>query len=250
MKEITMKRILMAGAAFGLLATSALAADLGYRRNQGFSAPIMAVNPAFSWTGFYAGLNGGLTWGSNQANFPNNFDTKHSGLIVGAQAGYNYQFNPQFVLGVEGDINYVGSGLSRSFVNGLGTSVSLKRDSGWLGTLRGRVGFTPIERLMLYGTAGLAFGNSDMSATVTTTAVGTPTWSGKSGEAKFGYAIGAGAEYAFGSNWSIKGEYLYYGLGSSDAALSAVNAAAAGTTPQMKLDNKAHVLRAGVNYKF
>lgn len=245
-----MKRFLLAGIAASLLVSAAHAADLGYRRNQGITAPIMAVNPAFSWTGFYAGLNGGLVWGNNEANFPSKFSTNHSGGIFGVQAGYNYQINPQIVVGVEGDINYVGSGLSRSFVNGLGTTVSLKRDSGWLGTLRGRLGFTPMERLMLYGTAGLAFGSSDLNATVSTSAAGTPTWSGKSDETKFGYAIGAGAEYALTNNWSIKGEYLFYGLGNSDAALAAVNAAAVGTTPQMRLENKAHILRAGVNYKF
>lgn len=47
-------------AAASLLATSAMAADLAPRPY--VKAP-PSVDPSYNWTGFYAGLNGGYSWG-------------------------------------------------------------------------------------------------------------------------------------------------------------------------------------------
>ncbi len=46
---------------FGLTvaSSSAFAADMGYP----VKAPLMAVAPAYSWTGFYLGANAGGGWG-------------------------------------------------------------------------------------------------------------------------------------------------------------------------------------------
>src|SRR6185437_9888119 len=100
-----MKKLLLAGV--GLLAlgiTSASAADVARRRAAPPPAPV--YTPVFSWTGFYAGINGGYGWGGNtsfSAPFPSSsFDT--SGGLVGGTLGYNYQMN-QLVFGVEGDID-------------------------------------------------------------------------------------------------------------------------------------------------
>lgn len=242
-----MKRILLAGASLGLLAASASAADLGYRRTQDFSAPVTTALPSFVWTGFYLGANAGYAWGTNKADFPTPFSAKHSGFIGGVQAGYNHQMG-QVVLGVETDLNYVQNSLARSFVNGLGATASLNRDNGWLGTTRGRLGFTPVERLLVYGTGGLAYGNSDVSVTATSAAGA--RWTGKTDSTKVGWTIGAGAEYAFTNNITGKAEFLYYDLGTSNASLAAANAAAAGVTPVTHVENRGQLLRAGVNYKF
>ena len=53
------------------------------------------------WTGIYAGLDIGYGWGEPYGL---------KGAIGGGQVGYNYQFSPLFVAGVEADIN--GTGLS------------------------------------------------------------------------------------------------------------------------------------------
>ena len=57
-----MKKLLIAGAALAaLIGTPALAADM--------AAPVYKapppVAPAWSWTGFYIGLNGGGVWGKD-----------------------------------------------------------------------------------------------------------------------------------------------------------------------------------------
>lgn len=242
-----MKRLLLAGISLGLVVSAATAADLGYRRNQNFNAPAVAPLPTFTWTGFYLGAHAGWSGGSSRANFPSSFKTDYSGFIGGIQAGYNYQID-KIVLGVETDLSYLQNSLSRSFVNSAGTAIALKRDNGWLGTTRARIGYTPVDRLLVYGTGGLAYANSDVAANVTTPL--RANWSGKASETKFGWALGAGAEYAFTNNISIKGEYLYYNLGSTSTVLSPMNAAATGVAPGLNVDNKGHILRAGLNYKF
>ena len=77
-----MRRVLFTALSFiAITATTALAADLP-RGMPPTKAP--AFVPGFSWTGFYAGINGGL---------------------VGATVGYNWQTGP-FVFGLEGDIDW------------------------------------------------------------------------------------------------------------------------------------------------
>ena len=58
-------------------------------------------------------------------------------ILIGLHGGYNWQVQ-QIVLGVEGD-------------------VSFSNDANYLASIRGRLGFAPWDRLLLYGTAGAAF---------------------------------------------------------------------------------------------
>jgi outer membrane immunogenic protein len=67
-QEFSMTRIVI-GMAVSLLATSAMAADLAPAPNMPrpyVKAPPM-VDPGYNWTGFYAGLNGGYSWGRSNA---------------------------------------------------------------------------------------------------------------------------------------------------------------------------------------
>src|SRR5882724_752060 len=103
---IVMKRGVVALA--GLLALtfavgSATAADLPPRYQPYAPAPV--YSPAFSWTGFYLGINGGGAWGRSQWDGLDKFDI--SGGLIGGTIGYNWQIN-QFVLGVEGDVDWSG----------------------------------------------------------------------------------------------------------------------------------------------
>jgi outer membrane immunogenic protein len=80
---------------------TAHAADLAVKAPV-YKAPIVAP---FSWTGFYAGIEGGGGW-SKESWLDNNgggftSDFKANGAILGGQAGYRWQTG-QFVFGVEG----------------------------------------------------------------------------------------------------------------------------------------------------
>lgn len=99
-----MKKYLVASTMLALLSGSALAADLPSRAK----APLAPFAPAFSWTGFYMGVQAGGSWGDVSHSITLigpafNSKSRPNGFVGGIHAGYNYQIN-QFVVGLEGDI--------------------------------------------------------------------------------------------------------------------------------------------------
>ena len=107
--------------------------------------------------------------------------------------------------------------------------------------LRARAGVSPVDRLLVYGTAGLAYGKVESYLNATTTGGGLPLGNidvSKS-NTKVGWTVGAGAEYAVTNNWTIKSEYLYTDLGSKYYDIVGADSG---------LTNQA--VRVGVNYKF
>src|SRR5690348_946995 len=149
----------------------ALAADMPVK------APVAPVAARYNWTGFYVGGNVGYSWAtadndlsiSQQAN-PSLFATlsgtdsnKLKGVIGGVQAGYNWQFNPNWLLGVEADFQASGQkgttgyGATIIIPSGLGNNPATVTDShklDWFGTVRGRLGVTS-DRWLVYATGGL-----------------------------------------------------------------------------------------------
>src|SRR5512135_600070 len=100
-----MKKLLLASV--GLLAlgiASASAADIA-RREMPAKAPVY-FTPAYNWTGFYVGINGGGAFGrSDLSNAFGSTGYNATGGLVGGTLGYNYQIN-QLVFGIEGDIDW------------------------------------------------------------------------------------------------------------------------------------------------
>jgi outer membrane immunogenic protein len=225
-----MKRMIFAGLgllACGAFAGSAAAADMSprYPQQQPYlKAPMYA--PAFSWTGFYLGVNGGGGWGTSNWDRTGNLDL--SGGVIGGTAGFNWQMG-QVVLGVEGDADWSGvSGTTSTFCP---AGCATRND--WLGTVRGRVGYS-FDRFLPYLTGGLAAG--DIKAT-------TPGFAGAT-QTNLGWALGAGVEAAIVANWSAKIEYLHVDLGSFNCALSC------GLVSPDNVSFKADLVRGGVNYRF
>jgi len=213
-EEIAMKKFLLAALLAGV-ATSALAADLPSHKAP--PPPVPAYAPqAFSWTGFYIGVNGGYGFGSGGRDFGN-----PDGGLVGVTAGYNYQIG-QLVLGVESDWDW--ADLTKSGSNNAGLYSSRVDD---LFTARARAGYA-IDRALLYVTGGYA-GAEDK--------IGLAGF-GSQSDWRSGGVIGAGLEYAFTNNISAKAEYLYEPLADKSFA--------AGTKSDLNLS----FVRAGLNYKF
>ena len=176
-----MNKIFLATTSLLLLASAASAADLATKK-----AP-PAPSPAPLWTGFYAGLNLGGGWGASGGNSnvwnsspvtggnnavinftaPNNIN---GGVIGGGQIGYNHQLSSMFVVGAEADFQgtTMGSGSSN---NQYALLATVYRNQGalvvgpaggsktipWFGTVRGRIGITPIPSLFIYRTGGFAY---------------------------------------------------------------------------------------------
>jgi outer membrane immunogenic protein len=124
----------------------------------------------------------------------------------------------------------------------------------WFGTTRGRIGYLPAERILLYATGGLAYGGfsgSSLFGVVGTNALDLGAWS----STKAGWTVGAGAEAALGSNWSVKFEYLYMDLGNvgGSSATNIVTTVLRTTTTLAYVFNTRftdNIVRVGLNYKF
>ncbi len=71
---------------------------------------------------------------------------------------------------------------------------------------------------------------------------------------RHGWTVGAGFEYMFVKNWSVKGEYLYVNLGSHSLTQTAVAVTAPATIPSSFNANYSttafNIARFGLNYHF
>jgi outer membrane immunogenic protein len=249
--------------------------------------PTKAPRPpaAFSWTGFYVGVNAGSAWGrtsnSVESGDPNSLvlatdptrdllgSFRQHGVIVGGQAGYNWQLGGSWIAGFETDIQagrIKGSGLYAV----PGESFAREHSLDWFGTIRGRLGFLATPNWLIYGTGGLAYGrtrasglytlgpfpgNADIEVTATgvilcaapafTVAV---CYSGADARTSIGWTAGAGVEYAVSGNWSGKLEYLHVDLGRQTVTLS--NPSIPGLFFGLGFRERVDIFRAGVNYRF
>jgi outer membrane immunogenic protein len=205
------------------------------------------------------------------AALSHSYTSRDSGGLVGAQIGCNYQVG-QFVFGGEADWQWTSLSDSISaayaafanpgnpaFTNAAHTE-TISNDLRWFGTLRARGGIA-FDRLFLYATGGLAVANIQSSTNVTfgtvalnpvyngATHIGSSTWT------RAGWVIGAGAEYAFTSNWSFKAEYLYMNFGTHNylsplVAATAPAVVGPGYSWSTTVTEHIHVARVGINYKF
>jgi outer membrane immunogenic protein len=242
------KLAMLAAASSVVFATGgALAADLArpvYRA----PPPVVAV---YTWTGLYWGANVGYSWGTAKYDATLIFAgaTSNSedldGAVVGVQSGYNYQVGA-WVFGAETDIQWSGQKGGSTFPGVLPlTTITTDQKLKWFGTSRSRLGVLVTPNILLYGTAGVAYGQVESSATITITGVGSATGSFK--DVKAGWTAGAGIEGAFGGGWSAKLEYLYIDLGKTEHTFATPFLGTVATETRRTTDN---IVRAGLNYKW
>jgi outer membrane immunogenic protein len=205
-------------------AGSARAADLSVAPI--YKAPPQVTAPAYNWSGFYLGVNGGGAWGTSNWDSASSFNV--SGGVVGGTAGINWQMG-HAVLGLEGDVdwsNLKGSATSLACPAGCTTS------NDWLATVRGRAGYA-FDRFLPYVTGGLAAG--DIKAA-------TPGFAGAT-QTNAGWTVGGGVELALTNNWTAKAEYLHVDIGNMNCGF---NCGVANNNVSLKSD----VVRGGVNFRF
>ncbi|MGX9147441.1 outer membrane protein [Mesorhizobium sp. 128a] len=224
----TLKFAFLASLAF---ATPALAADL---------SPLPTEPAAYTWTGLYVGAEAGYAWGNSTydgAGSPagppfisTSVDPK--GGFGGAYVGYNYQFNGNYVIGVEADANFADVNGDNTFSTfpGVVASGELK----WFGSARLRAGYA-FDRFLPFVTGGLAIGHYS----------GSENGSLEHSDNMVGWTAGAGLEYAMTDNLIARVEYRYsdYGRKSQPAPFNF-------PTEQVRLDLTTNDVRVGLAYKF
>jgi outer membrane immunogenic protein len=246
-----MRKLLLATSALVVLAAgSASAADL--RRPAYQPAP----PPMYSWTGLYWGVNVGYSWGQDKRDAtlqvaPGLLRTfsdsqKLDGVIGGFQSGYNYQFG-QWVWGFETDIQASGEkgGTNLQLAALPLTTVTTDHKLTWFGTSRSRLGVLWTPNVLLYGTAGVAYGQVKDTSTITAVGVGSVTSTFK--DVKAGWTAGAGVEGVIGGGWTAKLEYLYIDLGKTEQTLATPALGQFITETRRLTDN---IVRVGFNYRW
>ncbi len=267
------KTLPLAGLAALAIASSAAGADL---RTMPTKAP-PPPPPAFSWTGCYIGGNAGGIWERDTATMtfsepvnigiaravtagaiPTSFSYDRGSWLAGGQLGCNYQVT-NWVLGVETDIDAThlngGQSISTSGIGGFFPLTSaVNQEMTWIGTTRGRFGVIMGSNVMLYGTAGVAYGNVKYSYLLNNTPAGPIATLATDSATQVGWTAGGGVEVGF-DRWSVKGEALWYDLGSH--TLTAPCTLVGGgvcSTPNAafftKFENHGIIARVGLNYRF
>jgi outer membrane immunogenic protein len=290
-----MRKLLVASAALAvLIVTPALAADMPVK------APPPTPAPAPTWTGFYLGVEAGGAWSDrdvsylandpasqqlfNGVGFPGNqpliasYGVKRAGAVGGAEIGYNWQSGSNVVMGVEADISaahVAGTATATSTLDAATAPAILQsttshQDTEWYGTLRGRLGWLATPNLLLFGTGGLAYGRTSLTANETFSGpsggltinlggfsanctLNVPCFAGSGAATKTGWTAGGGVEWQFAARWSAKIEYLFVDLGTQSLIVSALNTLNNGTAPSSftaAFRDEMNVVRLGLNYRF
>jgi len=248
------------------LVTSAMAADLPVKAPAYKAPPI----PVYSWTGFYIGVHGGGAWSRGDSRsdplpspdafnrLADVFSLDGSGGLAGVHAGYNWQVAPTWLLGIEADWSWTNSDASTSlliralngavFPGGNGAATTMSRDLDWLASVRARVGFV-MNNLLLYGTAGVAWGDVKYGATTPSIGPGF-IWAANPRETEVGFVVGGGAEWGFTPNLTLRGEYLYYRLSGESVVVDGVPPFPPFQVRYTWDRFETHVARVGLSYKF
>lgn len=224
-------------------------------------APAVApsVRAIQGWTGFYAGGHVGYGWGDkifvdNFPTFDGEIDARPRvrGGLGGLQAGYNYQTG-WLVFGVEADFSWSDVKNNEFSCFFFGDQLCSARPE-WFGTVSGRIG-AGSGPWLLYLKGGAAF-THDEYGNIATCAGSQPivragitaqcgvTFAGT--ETRRGWLAGAGVEYKFAPNWSVKLEYNYMDFGHRSVEFTD------GDTGFFteRIYQKTQTVKAGINYHF
>ena len=225
--------------------------------------PPQTIQYVPSWAGYYVGVNlGAVSEYSSATTFlPNapfsycfsgscGFSNRPTaiGVLGGGQIGYNFQTG-DWVYGLETDFDFASARHTTTGADTYAFAGNWTARTGIqdLGTVRLRLGYT-FDRALIYATGGLAYGKVSDNFQAGNSGGATYNWSGDPGW-RTGYTVGGGLEYALSQSLSIKGEGLFYDLGTKNEFTVLPVGANFGVTGVADHMNGV-VGRIGLNYHF
>jgi outer membrane immunogenic protein len=247
-------------------------------------APVYAppLQPYYSWTGFYVGAALGAKWadptwtttsitepgfvmvvdGSSPRNY--NFST----VRVGGYLGYNWQFAPQWVAGLEGDWAWANRTTTTAGIPGCsilctagfpgpGTDSSSVK-MGWDASVRARLGYLVLPNLLVYGTGGVAWQQFETSATCQHSGPdplciflpGNPFATATIKTTRNGWTAGGGIETNIYGNWPLRGEYRFSDFGTWNNSFNLGLPGGVQTVVNSQFKATTQIATVGVAYKF
>jgi outer membrane immunogenic protein len=246
------------------LVATAASAQVASAADMPMKAPApMYQAPIWNWTGFYLGANAGYGIGRNQTtqtangaalalglgNLALTEDTMApQGFVGGGQIGYNWQWTPNWLLGVEVDFQGTSQKDSSCSLECGIASLNASQKMPWFGTARARLGYVNGDNLW-YVTGGGAWAKIDSDYSLSATGIGLGSDSASFSETKGGFAVGAGVENHLGGNWTAKLEYLYMDLGTITNTYATPNSFGAGGSVTVDSKIRDNIVRVGLNYK-
>ncbi len=199
--------IVLTHMSFAAVMSAALAQSGYYSPRQSYGYDNYSYSKPATWNGGYGGVQLGYGFGSVETGYPASATSGNNGGVGGIYLGNNWQ-NGGMLLGVEGE-------LSVSWAGGTNTSpysMTMSAGTAWLGTLRGRVGYS-FGSTLIYATGGGAMTRTDVN-------LSSGSWSAKTDDLLLGWVLGAGLEYKFSPSISTRIEALHYRFGDKEISTS------------------------------
>jgi len=200
-------------------------------------APVYARSvkaPPYNWSGLYLGANVGGAWSNRTLNVAGTTwdDPGSTAFIGGFQLGYNLQAG-HFLVGVEGDFDWVTFGRPGFTVSSPLGPVQFFDRQKWISTVAARFGIA-VDRWLTYGKVGGGWAQDSAALTFPS---GAPIWTDTNTHG--GWLLGGGIEYGFKPNWTVKLEYDYLKLGNWTAP-----------TVPAEWRRDVQMIKMSINYKF
>ena len=215
----------------------------------------------FTWTGSYLGAHVGGASLSKNATDPvqlvqdglggpgttvgtTTASVNSNDVVYGGQIGCDYQFAPNWVVGVEGAVTagaLKGSTAVPLPANPGDTALVIVR-TDFIPAVTARLGYA-VDHWLFYGKGGIAWTNDKYS--VIGAFVGTP-FDAEGLGMRTGWTAGAGVEWAFADDWAARLEYNYYEFGRAKVLMSDANNGFASIATYRQ---SAQMVKLGLNFR-
>jgi len=169
--------------------------------------PLTTTSSAYDWSGFYIGTQAGWGWADQDLEDAAGLDgtVELDGAFFGPIVGFQKQWDNNFVLGTEVEVNWSDIDGQDSLPGAVGRTFGGVEIFGSAGLKAGYAW----NRFLLYGVGGVAGAETESQQR------NGPLSSEDHGES-FGWMAGAGIEYALTHQVVLGLQYRHYDLGEAD----------------------------------